>query len=517
VRKASYGKRNRLKSIFTWCVCLVVCGVLALSGTSLFVPKPAQAICQINPLPPAYECQNYMAVVSVISFVGGYTGPDQYTCTITSFSGYQNPPLPAGMTISGATIYGCPPAGSRGTYRLGFMCQEYKNQQYYPGPGPQSYEKYVDLTIYAGPTGCTCGTGTGTSTGGTTTGGSYNFGPTTPQAPTTYTFTVSIGPGLTEGETQVLIDGKKKATLAGGDSEDFEAATGTSPVVSVESTITGQQGNKFTVKDTAEKKVSEGDTSAYFDYAPAVYIEFVTDPSGLTALAGSDWYSIGDKVQSSAPATVDSGKSGTQYQFAYWALPNGQKSQMKSLSLTVSAPATVKAVYDTYYKLTVSSAYGEDDTTWQKAGEEATWQVKTPQAPMEGFLGLLGGKIKAVNSSGKTTMDGPKNITVDYKSSPPWLVLILIAAAVIVGGFFVYRRLAVSHAGAPIPATEVAATKIAPRPRATTRAAAPPAKQAVTKATTKAKSKAGSKFCSKCGTPVAPDEIFCSNCGKKLK
>jgi len=333
--------------------------------------------------------------------------------------------------------------------------------------------------------------------------------------PTTYKFTVGIGPGLTEGKTEVLIDGKKMANLGGGESKDFEAAIGTSPVVSVTNPITGEQGSRFTVKGDAEKKVSEGDTSAYFDYAPAVYIEFVTDPPNLTALAGSDWYAVGDKAQSSAPATVDADEPGTQYQFACWVLPSGQKSQMKSISFTASEPATATAMYDTYYKLTISSPYEEDDVTWHKAGDEAAWEVKKPQVRMGGFLGLLGGNVKAVSPNGKTTMDGPKNITVEYTPSYPWLVLLLIAAAVIVGGFFAYRRFAVARATAPstlpAPKAKAATTKLSPKAKPISKAAAPTKKAA-------AKTKAdGPKFCPKCGDPVEKGELFCSNCGKKLK
>lgn len=55
-------RRYCLKNVFRLCLCLVVCGTLALAGATAFLTKPAYA-CTVVPaagaLPPATECQNY--------------------------------------------------------------------------------------------------------------------------------------------------------------------------------------------------------------------------------------------------------------------------------------------------------------------------------------------------------------------------------------------------------------------------------------------------------------------------
>ena len=104
------------------------------------------------------------------------------------------------------------------------------------------------------------------------------------------------------------------------------------------------------------------------------------------------------------------------------------------------------AYYDTYYKLTTESIYGEvGGSGWYKAGSDARWSVINDKVPMEGLVGFFQGKYKAVNPSGNELMDGPKTVTLFWEPdyTMPYILIplvILIVVLVIVGLYLLLRR-----------------------------------------------------------------------------
>jgi hypothetical protein len=305
----------------------------------------------------------------------------------------------------------------------------------------------------------------------------------------TYDFTVKIGPGLTAGSTKVLIDGSEEATLGGGEHETFTARVGKSHVVTVDQTVSspGQSGTRFTIKGSTDKTVSENNNLAYFDYAPAVLMEMNTDPSGVAQLPGSGWHAIGDVFNSSAPSPIDSNSQpGVQYRFKQWKLPDGSTNPNKDLVFTVSTPGTTTAVYDTYYLLTLSSDYPPvTETSWYLKGSNTTYDLSLQEAPMMGFWGFLGGKLRPINDSGTHLMDTPftQKITWSRDYTIP-IIIIVIALLVIAGvGYFAYRR-----RGVP-----VTRRRAAPRPAVRTVAKRASSKTVLSKAKKPAVKKASSK------------------------
>jgi len=196
--------------------------------------------------------------------------------------------------------------------------------------------------------------------------------------------------------------------------------------------------------------VSELSPDAYFDYNTEYFIDFKTNPSEVGQVTGTGWYSEGYALRTSAPSEIED-TTDTQYRFSHWQLPTGETVRDEGLSLTVTMPGSIIANYDTYYQLTVASAYGEPGAgTWHKAGSEAHWTIESPEVPMSGILGLFGGKLKAINPGGTQVMDNPKTVTITWESdyTRPIVFISLIALAISLGAFFAYRR---SKAPQPVP------------------------------------------------------------------
>ncbi len=261
-----------------------------------------------------------------------------------------------------------------------------------------------------------------------------------------YQATIAIGSGLGTGNTRVSVNGTSVTTLEGGESINISLALGATGNVSVDPIVEDptDPGVRFKAEDESIV-VSEAQPYATFTYYTEYLVTINTEPSLNIQGSGAGWYKKDGTINANINAEVE-GNTGTLYRFASWLLPGGNKVTTETLNLTVDSPLTITAIYDTYYKLTTESVYGEvEGGGWYKAGSEARWVVINDKVPMPGLIGFFQGKFKAVNSSGTEVMDAPKTVTVFWEPDYllPYILIpltILIIIAAIVGIYFLLRR-----------------------------------------------------------------------------
>jgi hypothetical protein len=316
----------------------------------------------------------------------------------------------------------------------------------------------------------------------------------------TYTacdFNVAIGPGLTAGQTQVLIDGTQEAILGANQSETFTSYPCESHLVMVNQTIAGPDPNtSFEVIGSNIKMVNDIDNYAYFDYAQKVRIETGSEPTGISQPRGTGWYAIGDYFSTTTASPVNSdNQKGIKYIFRAWGLPDGSTNPNRDLVFTVNKAGAATALYDTYYLLQLKSDYPPvAESSWELKDSTAEYDLALQPVPRLGFWGGLGAKLRPINGKGSIPMNEPQVVEIRWKKDCTIPAIIMSVLALVVIGLvynFGFRR---RH-----PVAELATT---------------PAK---TKAPARAKPVAKSGFCPKCGNRVRKDEDFCKKCGKKLK
>jgi Putative Ig domain len=339
-------------------------------------------------IPSAKEGESYTATISV----SGGTTP--YSWSLSSGS------LPSGLTINAATGYisGIPDKGSNGSYSFMVLVTD---SSAIPLTGQQSFS----LTVEKGG----------------------------------YDAVITIGSGLKAGQTKVYTAGGTIATLRGGESTTLSLDLGITRSITVDPTVANptDENVRYKAEETAIT-VSESSPNADFVYDTEYYINFKADPTKVGSISGAGWYKEDYTLRTSAVDQItDPNSPGIQYRFAYWQLPTGETISNKDLSLSVNAAGTCTAYYDTYYLLTITSPYGNatDNSQWYKAGSNAKWSTENTQVKMQGFLGIFGGKLNAVNSNGTTLMDGPKAVTIEWQPdyTMPFIMIPLTIVLLILG------------------------------------------------------------------------------------
>jgi hypothetical protein len=276
-------------------------------------------------------------------------------------------------------------------------------------------------------------------------------------------FTVEIGLGLTQGLTQVLIDGSPKTTLGGGQSAAFTSVPCQSHLVTVDQVIQGSDPKtRLAVKGSNQKMVTDTDNYAYFDYQQEVLIETGSEPAGVSQPPGTGFYSIGGVFSTTTPSPVQpDNQAGIKYVFKEFRLPDGSTNPNREIWFNVNQAGHVTAEYDTYYLLQLKSEYPPvNDSSWHLKDSTAEWNLALPAVPLNGLMGFLGGKLVPVNARGTHPMTGPYTQEIMWRVTYAIPILAIVLILLVIGGlcYFLYRR----KAGPTRPATT---KKKAPAPK----------------------------------------------------
>ncbi len=306
--------------------------------------------------------------------------------------------LPSGLAFSGGIISGTPARGTAGNYSFTVTATSGTTV------GTQTFSIYVDKG--------------------------------------TYDVTVSITSGLAEGQTKLYVGNTVKGTLRGGESAKL---TGLDPdsttTVSVDSIVASSGRTDIRYRaETNTASASQDNAQITFNYFPEYNISLKSDPSGITSLSGSGWYREGMPLAVTAEDSIAQ-DANSQYRFAYWVSPTGDKIRSQTLNIGVTAAGTYVATYAMYYKLNIESKYGSvQGGGWQPAGSQVQWKVDPSEVGMSGIMGFFGGKMKAVLASGTETVDAAKTVTVqwegDYTTPAITIPLTLIVIAGIIYGIY---------------------------------------------------------------------------------
>jgi ribosomal protein L37E len=212
-------------------------------------------------------------------------------------------------------------------------------------------------------------------------------------------------------------------------------------------------------------------------YQTQYLLSMSAQPSNAPSPQGGGWYNAGDTAPLSASAQTVGGGDGTRLVFTGWSVDGDNPGSTAGVQM--NTPHTITAVYKQQYHLTVNSDQGTPSGAgWYDAGTNAPISVSTPSSPSYGvslvFNGWQGSGVQSSSQSTQVMMDGAKTVTATWRTDATLLyatiAVVLIAILLIAGaGFYSMTQ----------------------RRRGTN----------------------GTEFCSRCGRPFRPSNIYCVSCG----
>ena len=361
------------------------------TATFIIIITVPALIFSTSSIPGATVGQSYSASVSATG------GSGSVTYAITGGG------LPSGLTFHSGQITGAPARGTAGNYSFTITATA----------GTATAQQSFSLSVDKG----------------------------------SYDVTVSISTGLAEGQTRIYVDNVPKITLRGGESAKLTKLDPEASVtVSVDNIVTNPGRSDIRYKaESNSASASEGVSQIRFNYYPEYEVDLKSEPSGIATISGSGWQREGKPLNMSAPQEI-ARDAESQYRFAYWLTPSGEKINSPTLNTTITSSGKYIATYDLYYRLNIESQFGSaQGGGWQKADSLSKWSVTPSEVAMPGILGFFGGKYRALLTAGTAMVEGPKTVTVQWDPdySTPAITIpitIIIIAGLIYAIYTLSRR-----------------------------------------------------------------------------
>jgi hypothetical protein len=165
--------------------------------------------------------------------------------------------------------------------------------------------------------------------------------------------------------------------------------------------------------------------------------------------------------------TIVSVDDSRRLKFDHWV--NGP--QDISWIISISSDATLQTTYTYQYQLRIETPIPVDGAGWYNDAESATFSIRSSESPIDGLLGVLGGKLRfqgwyengnllASSTSGIISMKAPHNLEAHWE--PVYSVpMTILATIIVVIAFVVYH--AVRRKRSPKRANHIRRTTSQPR------------------------------------------------------
>ncbi|MEM2841235.1 MAG: carboxypeptidase-like regulatory domain-containing protein [Candidatus Bathyarchaeia archaeon] len=238
---------------------------------------------------------------------------------------------------------------------------------------------------------------------------------------------------------ELTIDGSPSGKIRGGSTLQVEVDLRIGHTISVAPYIEGTRGERFYCADntwhleSSDQPIEGVRATKTFHYTTQ-YLLAVSTPYGEAA-KNSGWHNKDTLVHLSTPEILEVAQ-GVRDIFDYWNV-NGEQEKGSTINIVLNKPLEAKAEYHREYYLTVRSEYGNPSGSgWFREGYTAMVKIER-EAPMQGFVGFLGGRRVFEGWSGDVSsesnvvniyVDGPKTLVATWREdyTTPYVVAALI-------------------------------------------------------------------------------------------